>query len=87
MQPGQAVQVSVDAYEGDLFNGKIESIAPATGAKFSLLPPDNASGNFVKVVQRIPVRVVLTDAPDPARPLRAGMSVQVIVPTKVRNEG
>ena len=82
MHPGQAVQIQVDAYEGKTFNGKIESIAPATGAKFSLLPPDNASGNFVKVVQRIPVRVVLTDAPDPERPLRAGMSVKVIVPTK-----
>ena len=80
MQPGQAVQVKVDAYEDVVFNGKIEGISPATGAKFSLLPPDNASGNFVKVVQRIPVRVVLTDAPDPARPLRAGMSVEVIVP-------
>jgi membrane fusion protein (multidrug efflux system) len=80
MQPGQAVQVKVDAYEGVVFNGKIEGISPATGARFSLLPPDNASGNFVKVVQRIPVRVVLTDASDPARPLRAGMSVTVIVP-------
>lgn len=82
MQPGQAVQVKVDAYEGETFNAKIEGISPATGAKFSLLPPDNASGNFVKVVQRIPVRIVLTDAPDPARPLRAGMSVKVVVPTK-----
>jgi len=82
MHPGQAVQVKVDAYGKKTFKGKIESIAPATGAKFSLLPPDNASGNFVKVVQRIPVRVVLTDAPDPERPLRAGMSVEVIVPTK-----
>lgn len=82
MRPGQPVQVKVDAYGGKIFNGKIESISPATGAKFSLLPPDNASGNFVKVVQRIPVRVVLTDAPDPEMPLRAGMSVEVIVPTK-----
>lgn len=82
MRPGQPVQVKVDAYGKKTFNGKIESIAPATGAKFSLLPPDNASGNFVKVVQRIPVRVVLTDSPDPERPLRAGMSVEVIVPTK-----
>lgn len=82
MQAGQAVQVTVDAYEGEKFNGKIESIAPATGAKFSLLPPDNASGNFVKVVQRIAVRVVLTDAFDPAKPLRPGMSAKVIVPTK-----
>jgi len=82
MQPGQAVQVKVDAYEDQTFQGKIESIAPATGAKFSLLPPDNASGNFVKVVQRIAIRVILTDAPDPSKPLRAGMSAEVIVPTK-----
>jgi membrane fusion protein (multidrug efflux system) len=82
MLPGQPVEVTVDAYDHETFNGKIESIAPATGAKFSLLPPDNASGNFVKVVQRIAVRVVLTDTPDPAKPLRAGMSAQVIVPTK-----
>lgn len=82
MQPGQPVEVHVDAYEGVKFNGQIESIAPATGAKFSLLPPDNASGNFVKVVQRIPVRIALTDAPDPAHPLRAGMSAEVVVPVK-----
>lgn len=80
MKAGQHVDVKVDAYGGKVFNGAIESIAPATGAKFSLLPPDNASGNFVKVVQRIPVRIVLTDTPDPAFPLRAGMSVEVIVP-------
>ncbi len=82
MQVGQAVIVKVDAYEDATFNGKIESIAPTTGAKFSLLPADNASGNFVKVVQRIPVRITLTDAPDLAKPLRAGMSTQVIVPLK-----
>ncbi len=82
MQPGQAVQVKVDAYPGKKFAGKIESISPATGAKFSLLPPDNASGNFVKVVQRIPVKIVLTEPADPAFPLRAGMSAEVIVPTK-----
>lgn len=80
MQPGQEVEVHVDAYKNKVFKGKIQSIAPATGAKFSLLPPDNASGNFVKVVQRIPVRIVLTDRPDPATPLRAGMSAAVAVP-------
>ena len=80
MKAGQTVEVKVDAYKNKVFKGAIESIAPATGAKFSLLPPDNASGNFVKVVQRIPVRVALTDPADPAFPLRAGMSVEVIVP-------
>jgi membrane fusion protein (multidrug efflux system) len=82
MTVGQAVTVHVDAYEGTTFNGKIESIAPATGAKFSLLPAENASGNFVKVVQRIPVRIALTDASDAEKPLRAGMSALVIVPVQ-----
>ena len=82
MHPDQAVQIKVDAYPGKTFNGKIQSIAPATGAKFSLLPPDNASGNFVKVVQRVPVKVVFTDPADPAFPLRAGMSAEVAVPTR-----
>ncbi len=80
MQAGQTVEVKVDAYPGKVFAGTIESIAPATGAKFSLLPPDNASGNFVKVVQRIPVRVVLSEPADDRYPLRAGMSVEVIAP-------
>lgn len=80
MKPGQPVTVKVDAYDHRAFNGQIESIAPATGAKFSLLPPDNASGNFVKVVQRIPVRIAVTDQPDPAFPLRAGMSAEVVIP-------
>ena len=55
MQPGQKAEVSVDALGGRTFNGHVDSIAAATGARFSLLPPENASGNFVKVVQRIPV--------------------------------
>lgn len=79
MYADQPVEVRIDAYPSKRFSGKIESIAPATGAKFSLLPPDNASGNFVKVVQRIPVRVVLTEPSDPQHPLRAGMSAEVIV--------
>src|SRR4029453_3245918 len=59
MQPGQSASVSVDAYGGRVFNGHVDSIASATGAKFSLLPPENATGNYVKVVQRIPVKIVL----------------------------
>lgn len=66
MKPGQEVEIAVDAFPDDVFNGKVESISPATGAKFSLLPPDNASGNFVKVVQRIPVKIVLTENSDRA---------------------
>jgi membrane fusion protein (multidrug efflux system) len=78
MKPGQVVEISVDAYPDETFEGKIESISPATGAKFSLIPPDNASGNFVKVVQRIPVKIVL-QKPEKADLLRAGMNVGVDV--------
>ncbi|MFL6192668.1 MAG: HlyD family secretion protein [Thermoanaerobaculia bacterium] len=79
MHPGQPVEIEVDAYPGTAFHGKVESLAAATGAKFSLLPPDNATGNFTKVVQRIPVKIVFTDKPDPNRPLRVGMNVSVVV--------
>lgn len=80
MKVGQKVKLKVDAYKGKDFEGTIESFAAATGAKFSLLPPDNATGNFVKVVQRVPVRIVLTDNKNAETPLRAGMSVDVVVP-------
>jgi len=79
MRVGQKVEVKVDAYPKQIFHGKVESIAAATGAKFALLPPDNATGNFTKVVQRVPVKIVFTDPPDSTRPLRAGMSVTAIV--------
>jgi len=59
MQPGDPVEITVDAYPGRAWRGHIESISPATGAKYALLPPDNATGNFTKVVQRVPVRVAL----------------------------
>ncbi len=78
---GQKVSLTVDAYEASV-EGVVESIASATGAKFALLPPDNATGNFTKVVQRIPVRIRVVSALDTNRPLRPGMSViaNVIVP-------
>jgi len=79
MRPGQPVEIEVDAYPGVTFHGRIESLAAATGAKFSLLPPDNATGNFTKVVQRVPVKIVFTDPPNPQRPLRVGMNVSVAV--------
>ena len=79
MRAGQAATVEVDAYPGATFHARIDSIAAATGAKFALLPPDNATGNFVKVVQRIPVKLVFTDPADAARPLRVGMNVTAIV--------
>jgi membrane fusion protein (multidrug efflux system) len=65
-----------------VFQGYVESLSPATGAKFSLLPPDNATGNFTKIVQRIPVRIRLDTAPDSAHPLRPGMSVDVTIRKK-----
>jgi len=82
MRPGQRVKVAVDAYGGHEFSGKIDSIAAATGARFSLLPPDNASGNFVKVVQRVPVKIVLEEGQDQQHVLRPGMSVTPTVYTK-----
>jgi membrane fusion protein (multidrug efflux system) len=82
MKEGQDVEVKVDAYDGKKFKGKIESIQAATGSKFSLLPADNATGNFVKVVQRIPVRIALLDDKNDKFELRAGMNVTVAVKVK-----
>ena len=79
--PGDRVEITVDSYPGKKYRGHVESLSPATGAKFSLLPPDNATGNFTKVVQRIPVRIGLDEPNDPVRPLRPGMSVRVTVTT------
>jgi len=81
VKPGEPVDFTVDAYPGIHFRGHVESLSPATGARFSLLPPDNATGNFTKVVQRVPVRI-RPDKVDPAHPLRPGMSVVVTIQTK-----
>lgn len=78
MRPGQPVHIGVDAYPGVDFTGRVDSIQRGTGARFSLLPPENATGNFVKVVQRVPVKIVFDPAPDAAYVLGLGMSV---VPT------
>ena len=75
--PGQRVDIKVDAYPGKKLEGKVESLSGGTGSSFSLLPADNASGNFVKVVQRVPVRIAWGKTPDV--PLRAGLSVDVTV--------
>jgi len=75
LRPGQKATVEVDALGGREFDAHIDSIAAATGAKFSLLPPENATGNYVKVVQRIPVKLYLEPGQDPERRLRPGMSV------------
>jgi len=79
---GQPVDIDVDTYGGATAKGVVESVAAATGSKFALLPPDNATGNFTKVVQRIPVRIRVTQGLGPDRPLRPGMSVNVHVSTK-----
>ena len=82
MRPGQPAEVSIDAYPDQVIEGRIESFAPASGAEFSLLPPDNATGNFTKIVQRVPVRIALpTDGPLAAL-LRPGLSVTVNVDTR-----
>jgi len=74
MRIGQHVTIEVDA-NGRTYNGKVDSIAGASGARFSLLPPENATGNYVKVVQRIPVKIVLDPGANNDHPLRPGMSV------------
>ena len=81
MKVGQKAKIKVDAY-GKEFSGTVESIGGATGARFSLLPPENATGNYVKVVQRIPVRIRFDKDQDPDHQLRPGMSVEPVVFTK-----
>jgi membrane fusion protein (multidrug efflux system) len=81
VQPGQGVQVRVDSLGGDTLNGRVESIAPATGVTFASIKPDNATGNFTKVVQRIPVKIVLEPGQALASRLRVGMSVEAIIDT------
>jgi membrane fusion protein (multidrug efflux system) len=82
MRRGQGATVRVDAYPGLQLRGRVESVSGATGARFSLLPPDNATGNFTKVVQRVPVRIKLEGAAPEGRALLAGMSADVTVDTR-----
>ena len=79
---GQPVEVDVDAYGGEKVYGCVESLSAATGSKFALLPPDNATGNFTKVVQRVPIKIKVTKALGPNEPLRPGMSVTAHVDVK-----
>jgi membrane fusion protein, multidrug efflux system len=81
MRVGQKAKIKVDAY-GHEYNGTVESLGGATGARFSLLPPENATGNYVKVVQRIPVRIRFDKGEDPGHQLRPGMSVEPTVFTR-----
>jgi membrane fusion protein (multidrug efflux system) len=82
LRPGQIVHVAVDAFPGQPITGTVDSFAPASGAKFSLLPPENATGNFTKVVQRVPVRITLAADHPLAGQLRPGLSVVVKVDTR-----
>jgi membrane fusion protein (multidrug efflux system) len=81
MRPGQVADIDVDAYPGHHFKAHVVSMSPGTGSEFAVLPPENATGNWVKVVQRLPVRLAL-DATDPKWPLYSGISVTVQVDTR-----
>ncbi len=83
VRPGQPVNIKVDTYPGKIFTGKVDSIMAGTGAVFSLFPPENALGNYVKVVQRIPVKIVFDKSTDSRRVLRIGMSC---VPTIITQD-
>jgi membrane fusion protein, multidrug efflux system len=85
VHPGQAVEVEVDTFPGITIRGRVDSIAPASGQQFALLPPDNATGNFTKIVQRIPVKIILDEGPLSGR-LRPGMSVVPTINTKAATE-
>jgi membrane fusion protein, multidrug efflux system len=79
---GQSTSIAIDAYPDIKLEGHVESFAPATGAQFSVLPPENASGNFTKIVQRVPVRIAIHDPGPWLDRLRPGLSVVVSVPTR-----
>jgi membrane fusion protein (multidrug efflux system) len=81
IRPGQKATIGIDMYPGLTLEGVVDSISAGSGASFSVLPPENATGNWVKVTQRFPVRVKITSAPDPNRPLRLGASSSVTVDT------
>jgi len=78
---GDEAEIRIDKYPGQVIHGKVIEIAPASGSQFSLLPPDNATGNYTKVVQRIPVKIAL-DETEPAGRLQPGLSVIATVHTR-----
>lgn len=87
MEPGQPVSLSIDAFPGHVFHGSVVSLAPGSGSQFALLPPENATGNFTKIVQRVPVKIALA-ANDPlADRLRPGLSVEATVNTEASPAG
>jgi membrane fusion protein (multidrug efflux system) len=81
IKPGQPASIKLDMYPGYKISGTVESISPGSGAIFSVLPPENATGNWVKITQRFPVRLKITSAHDPKRPLRVGATATVTVDT------
>jgi membrane fusion protein (multidrug efflux system) len=83
---GQAVDIEVDMFPGQVVHGHVDSLAPASGQEFALLPPDNATGNFTKVVQRIPVRIALDGDSADRIALRPGMSVVPTIATREATE-
>jgi len=82
MRPGQPVRIHIDAYPQREYKGKVDSLQPGTGARFSLLPPENAVGNYVKVVQRVPVKIVFDEPLDPQLDIEPGLSVEPKVRVK-----
>lgn len=82
MRVGQPVTIEVDALSGVEFHGHVESLTPGTGANFSLIPPQNATGNFTKIVQRVPIRISIDGGPESRKVLRPGLSVTVTVDTR-----
>lgn len=82
MKPGQKVDIEIDAHNGQHFTGKIDSLQTGTGARFSLFPPENATGNFVKIVQRVPVKIIFDRQPDARLHIGPGMSVDPTVYTQ-----
>jgi membrane fusion protein (multidrug efflux system) len=84
--PGQPVAIAVDAFPGQVVTGHVDSLSPASGLEFALLPPDNATGNFTKIVQRIPVKIVLEANEALAGRLRAGMSVEPVIDTRIADK-
>ena len=82
IHPGQEVDVAIDSFDGRVVPGVVQSVSPASGAEFALLPPDNATGNFTKVVQRFPVRIAIAPDALAREPLRAGLSVVATIHTR-----
>ena len=86
VRPGQRVDVTVDTFPNQKLRGRVDRIAPASGSQFALLPPDNATGNFTKVVQRIPVRIAFDNDQPLLQQLLPGMSVETRIHTEASNE-